>query len=62
MKHKFIDTEILDIISNMKYDIKPRNLIAKDLRSPKYRMRTVDSKVAYVRKPKHKGKNDYDDE
>jgi hypothetical protein len=35
---------------------KPRNLVAKDLRTPKYRMRTVESKVLYTRKTKHKGK------
>jgi hypothetical protein len=34
---------------------KPRNLVAKDLRTPKYRMRTVESKVLYTRKTKHKG-------
>lgn len=34
--------------------MKPRNPIAKDLRTPKYRMRTVESKVQYIRKPKHK--------
>jgi hypothetical protein len=30
--------------------IKPRNLIAKDLRSPKYRMRVVKSERPYNRK------------
>lgn len=34
--------------------LKPRNLVAKDLRTPKYRMRKVESKIAYTRKPKHK--------
>lgn len=34
--------------------IKPRNPIAKDLRTPKYRMRKVESKVQYTRQPKHK--------
>jgi hypothetical protein len=34
---------------------KPRNLVAKDLRTPKYRMRVVESKVTYTRKVKHKG-------
>lgn len=29
--------------------LKPRNLIAKDLRTPKYRMRVVGSKVQYNR-------------
>jgi hypothetical protein len=33
---------------------KPKNLVAKDLRTPKYRMRVVDSKIAFTRKPKHK--------
>jgi hypothetical protein len=33
---------------------KPRNLVAKDLRTPKYRMRVVDSKVSFERTPKHK--------
>jgi hypothetical protein len=32
-----------------------RNVVAKDLRTPKYRMRVVESKVAYKRQPKHKG-------
>jgi hypothetical protein len=30
--------------------LKPRNLIAKDLRSPKYRIRVVNSKKSYNRK------------
>lgn len=30
-----------------------KNAIAKDLRSPKYRLRVVKSKKAYVRRPKH---------
>jgi len=34
--------------------IKPRNPIAKDVRTPKYRMRVVESKVQYMRNPKHK--------
>ena len=38
--------------------MKPRNLIAKDLRTPKYRMRKVESKVQYIRQPKHR-KADY---
>ena len=37
-----------------KKTLKPRNPIAKDLRTPKYRMRTVESKVQYIRNPKHK--------
>jgi hypothetical protein len=34
--------------------MKPRDPIAKDLRTPKYRMRVVESKVQYIRQPKHK--------
>jgi len=34
--------------------LKPRNLVAKDLRTPKYRMRVVGSKVQYIRQPKHR--------
>jgi hypothetical protein len=41
--------------------MKPRDLIAKDLRTPKYRMRVVESKVQYTRKVKHKGKADGQD-
>lgn len=33
-----------------------RNDIARDLRTPKYRMRVVKSAKAYTRKVKHKGK------
>lgn len=46
----------------MKYNnpIKRRDPIAKDLRTPKYRMRVVGSKVAFSRKTKHK-KDCYDD-
>ena len=33
---------------------KPRDPVAKDLRTPKYRMRVVESKVAFTRKVKHK--------
>ena len=32
-----------------------KNPVAKDLRSPKYRMRVVRKKTAYRRTPKHKG-------
>ena len=35
--------------------MKPKNLVAKDLRTPKYRLRVVESKVHYTRKTKHKG-------
>ena len=37
-------------------NLKPRDPVAKDLRTPKYRMRVVESKVQYTRKLKHKGK------
>jgi hypothetical protein len=37
--------------------MKPKNLVAKDLRTPKYRMRVVESKVQYVRQPKHRKPN-----
>lgn len=36
--------------------MKIRDPIAKDVRTPKYRMRVVESKVQYIRKPKHKGR------
>jgi hypothetical protein len=38
------------------YDANGR-LIARDLHTPKYRQRVVQSKKAYKRKPKHKGKD-----
>jgi hypothetical protein len=38
--------------------MKPRNPIAKDLRTPKYRMRVVESKVQYIRQPKHRKAKD----
>ncbi len=34
---------------------KPRNWIAKDLRTPKYRQRVELSKKKYSRKEKHRG-------
>jgi hypothetical protein len=37
--------------------MKPRNPIAKDLRTPKYRMRVVGSRVQYIRQPKHRKVN-----
>jgi hypothetical protein len=37
--------------------MKPRNPIAKDLRTPKYRMRVVESRVQYIRQPKHRKVN-----
>jgi len=39
--------------------LKPRDYVAKDLRTPKYRMRVVESKCTYSRKAKHK-KGDYE--
>lgn len=36
---------------------KRRNLVAKDLRTPKYRMRIVESKKKYSRKQKYFEKN-----
>lgn len=45
-----------DIVYNCK--LKPRDFVAKDLRTPKYRMRVVESKVRHTRKIKHKGKHD----
>ncbi len=38
--------------------MKPRNPIAKDVRTPKYRMRVVESKVQYIRQPKHRKATD----
>lgn len=37
-------------MQNSRKVTKPRNLIAKDLRSPKYRMRVVQSEKSYNRK------------
>ena len=37
--------------------LKPKNLVAKDLRTPKYRMRVVESKAKYARQPKHRKAN-----
>ena len=37
---------------------KPRNWIAKDLRTPKYRQRVELSKKQYKRKEKHRGQSD----
>jgi len=38
--------------------MKPRDPIAKDLRTPKYHMRVVESKVQYIRQPKHRKATD----
>jgi len=37
---------------------KPRNWVAKDLRTPKYRQRIELSKKQYKRKEKHRGQSD----
>ena len=37
-------------MKNLQKTIKPRNLIARDLRTPKYRMRVVQSEKTYNRK------------
>jgi hypothetical protein len=37
-------------MKNLKNNLVPKNYVAKDLRTPKYRMRVVDSKVKYDRK------------
>jgi len=34
--------------------LKPKNLVAKDLRTPKYRMRVVSSKVGFNRNQEKK--------
>lgn len=39
---------------------KPRNLVAKDLRTPKYRMRVVRSKKEYTRISEFKILKEYD--
>jgi hypothetical protein len=49
----------IDIKMKVQYNyLKPRDYVAKDLRTPKYKMRVVESKVTYTRKAKHK-KGDY---
>jgi len=37
---------------------RPRNLVAEDLRTPKYRKRIVRSRKTYTRKAKHQLGND----
>lgn len=37
-------------MKNIQKIMKPKNLVAKDLRSPKYRMRVVQSEKTYNRK------------
>jgi hypothetical protein len=46
-----MDTRCVLVIKSSK----PRNLVAKDLRTPKYRMRFEMSKKKYTRKEKHRG-------
>ena len=41
--------EKLRLIHMKRYNNKPRNLIAKDLRTPKYRLRVVQSEKIYNR-------------
>ena len=46
---------IMDIMENLNFKLsktKPRNMVAKDLRSPKYRMRVVEDKRK--KEPKYK--------
>ena len=44
--------DIMEILNFKLSKLKPRNMVAKDLRSPKYRMRVVEDKRK--REPKHK--------
>ena len=39
-------------------EVRPRNLMAEDLRTPKYRKRIVRSRKTYTRKAKHQLGND----
>jgi len=48
-KHTYSKISVSLIIDNLK----PRNLVAKDLRTSKYRMRTVERKDLYKRKEKY---------
>ena len=49
-------TRITEVMENLNFKLssktKPRNMVAKDLRSPKYRMRVIEDKRK--REPKHK--------
>jgi len=45
-------TEVMESLNFKLSKTKPRNMVAKDLRSPKYRMRVVADKRK--REPKHK--------
>ena len=52
----------IDMNTKVKYNLpKPRDLVAKDLRTPKYRMRVCESKVNFTRKVKHKKEQYYAD-
>jgi hypothetical protein len=44
--------DIMEILNFKLSKLKPRNMVAKDLRSSKYRMRVVEDKRK--REPKHK--------
>jgi hypothetical protein len=44
--------EVMETLNFKLSKTKPRNMVAKDLRSPKYRMRVVEDKRK--REPKHK--------
>jgi hypothetical protein len=39
---------------------KPRNPVARDLRTAKYRMRVVENKLAYKRKPKFENRESFE--
>ena len=43
------------VVSGLRDIAKPRNLVAKDLRTPKYRMKVATSKKVYNRKVFKKG-------
>jgi len=45
-------TEVMETLNFKLSKTKPRNMVAKDLRSPKYRMRVVEDKRK--REPKYK--------
>jgi hypothetical protein len=45
-------TEVMESLNFKLSKTKPRNMVAKDLRSPKYRMRVVEDKRK--REPKHR--------
>ncbi|NDB81225.1 MAG: hypothetical protein EB127_00525 [Alphaproteobacteria bacterium] len=58
MNNPSVDTDIFllynnEIVEKMMKTEKRRNPVAKDLRTPKYRPRTVEDKTAYKRKIKN---------